>query len=280
MTKRITLPLKWHGGKFYLAKKIVALMPEHLNYVEPYFGGGAVLFAKNPEGTSEIVNDINSTLINFWNVLRVTEDFQRFRRACGATPFSDLMWTEANKHILQSGDSKESFLAQDQVRWAWMFFIRCRQSLSGRMKSFTGITKTRVRRGMNNEVSAWLTAVEGLPEVHARLKRVLILNRKALDVIQEFNHKHTLFYLDPPYLSETRTSPDVYDYEMTKDDHTELLDLLVRHGLKGKFMISGYRSDLYDRLLNAWNRHEFDLPNNSSSSKKKERKIECVWTNF
>ena len=36
-------PLKWHGGKYYLASKIIGLMPSHLHYVEPYFGGGAVL---------------------------------------------------------------------------------------------------------------------------------------------------------------------------------------------------------------------------------------------
>ena len=33
-------PLKSHGGKHYLAAQIVALMPPHLHYVEPYFGGG------------------------------------------------------------------------------------------------------------------------------------------------------------------------------------------------------------------------------------------------
>ena len=37
------LPLKWHGGKYYLAAKIVRLMPPHIHYVEPFFGGGAVL---------------------------------------------------------------------------------------------------------------------------------------------------------------------------------------------------------------------------------------------
>ncbi len=41
-------PLKWYGGKHYLAKQIIELMPPHLHYVEPYFGGGAVLFARDP----------------------------------------------------------------------------------------------------------------------------------------------------------------------------------------------------------------------------------------
>ena len=76
----MNLPLKWHGGKYYLASKIVGLMPSHLHYVEPFFGGGAVLLARDPEddglwlfpnkGVSEVVNDINGSLINFWRVLQ------------------------------------------------------------------------------------------------------------------------------------------------------------------------------------------------------------------
>ena len=64
-----SLPIKWHGGKSYLADKIISLMPEHVHYVEPYFGGGFVLFRKACEGVSEVVNDLNSELTTFWDVL-------------------------------------------------------------------------------------------------------------------------------------------------------------------------------------------------------------------
>jgi D12 class N6 adenine-specific DNA methyltransferase len=57
---RISPPLKWHGGKWYLAPKIVALMPAHVHYVEPFAGGLSVLLAKDPAGVSEVVNDIRS----------------------------------------------------------------------------------------------------------------------------------------------------------------------------------------------------------------------------
>lgn len=40
MSNQLTQPIKWHGGKHYLAPKIVALMPRHLHYVEPFGGGG------------------------------------------------------------------------------------------------------------------------------------------------------------------------------------------------------------------------------------------------
>jgi DNA adenine methylase len=79
---RLTAPLKWHGGKHYLASRIVALMPPHLHYVEPFAGGLAVLLARDPDdpdkwmpphkGVSEVVNDLDGRLINFWRVLRAS----------------------------------------------------------------------------------------------------------------------------------------------------------------------------------------------------------------
>ena len=83
-------PLKWHGGKHYLADRIIALMPKHTHYVEPYFGGGAVLLRKNPEGVSEVVNDLNGELTHFWMVLQQPSEFEKFRRVVEATPFIEI----------------------------------------------------------------------------------------------------------------------------------------------------------------------------------------------
>src|SRR5215469_14750917 len=102
-------PLKWHGGKHYLARRIVALMPPHLHYVEPYFGGGSVLLARQPqepslwmgehEGVSEVVNDLNGRLVNFWRVLQDEEKFTRFRRIVEATALARPEWEAAHNHV-------------------------------------------------------------------------------------------------------------------------------------------------------------------------------------
>lgn len=47
-SEKVHQPLKWWGGKKYLAPRIIDLMPKHLHYVEPYGGGLAVLLNKNP----------------------------------------------------------------------------------------------------------------------------------------------------------------------------------------------------------------------------------------
>ena len=59
MKTAVASPLKWHGGKSYLAGRIVAMMPAHTHYVEPYAGGLSVLLAKEPEGVSEVVTDLD-----------------------------------------------------------------------------------------------------------------------------------------------------------------------------------------------------------------------------
>ncbi len=270
-------PLKYHGGKSYLAPKIVALMPKHLHYVEPYFGGGSVLFAKDPEGISEVANDLDYGLMRFWTVLQDPRLFQIFKRRVEATPFSEFEWS-VSKAMVGKLDKEN---AGDIVYEAIHFFITCRQSLAGRGKSFAPLSKTRVRRGMNEQASAWLSAIEGLPEVHKRLQRVVILNREALDVIQEQDGPDTLFYLDPPYLHETRVGTDEYGLnEMSYTDHEALVDLLC--DIKGKFLLSGYYSNLYDdrACFRGWHRHQFDLPNNAAGGKTKRRMTECLWTNF
>src|SRR5438105_101804 len=150
---RVSPPLKWHGGKWYLAPKIVALMPKHLHYVEPFAGGLSVLLAKDPHGVSEVVNDVDRQLTNFWQIMQQERSFDSFRRILQAVPFSESEWKSAD------------LPSQDPIEAAVRFFIRCRQSLAGRMDCFALLSRTRTRRAMNEQASAWLNAVEGLSAV-------------------------------------------------------------------------------------------------------------------
>ena len=266
----ITQPLKWAGGKNYLAERIIALMPPHLHYVEPYFGGGAVLLQKDPQGVSEVVNDVNRELTNFWQVLQLENYFAPFVRRMQAMPMSEWEW-----NFTATGNA-----AEDCVQRACDFFVRCRQSRSGMFKDFATLSRTRTRSGMNEQASAWLNAVEGLPAVHARLKRVVILNRDATDVIRQQDGERSLFYCDPPYVHETRSTKDLYAHEMTVEQHAELLDTLA--SIKGKFLLSGYHCGQYDRAaaLNGWRCHDFEIDNKLSGGKTKAKEIEAVWCNF
>jgi len=265
---RVASPLKWHGGKAHLASKIVALMPPHTHYVEPFAGGLSVLLAKDPAGVSEVVNDLDGRVANFWAAIRDPETFARFARLVAAVPFVEAEWDKA--------DGPHT----DPVAAAVAFFVRCRQSLAGRMAGFAPLSRNRTRGGMNEQASAWLSAVEGLPAVHERLKRVVILNRPALDVIRRQDGPGTLFYLDPPYLHSTRATTGEYAHEMTEEQHTDLCTAIRK--CAGKVLLSGYPSELYRSQLEAegWHRTDFEVANSAAGGKAKRRMTECVWTNF
>jgi DNA adenine methylase len=146
------------------------------------------------------------------------------------------------------------------------------------MNGFTSITRNRTRRGMNGNVSEWLGAVEGLPAVHQRLRRVAIENWDAIRLIEREDGPQTLFYCDPPYAAETRAFPDIYAHEMDPDAHARLLAVLRK--CKGKVMLSGYHCPLYDRELRRWTLHEFKQSNHAAGGKKKRRMTECLWCNW
>jgi DNA adenine methylase len=271
-------PLKYHGGKHYLTNPIGALMRPHRTYVEPYCGSARVFFARDPddrrlwlpphEGVSEVLNDLDGRLTNFFRVLQRPDTRERLLQQVEFTGFNEREWQEA---ALRLDDP-------DPVTAAHAFFVRNRLSHAGRMEDFAGITKTRLRRGMNEQVSALDTAVSGLSLVAARLSRALILNRPALKVVDQFDDPDALIYFDPPYLPGTRSAPEVYRHEMPEADHRKLLARLQT--LRAKAILSGYPSKLYDDALKDWNRYEKDVPNHAAGGKKKERETEVLWCNF
>lgn len=270
--------IKIFGGKTYLADWIISLIPSHTTFCEPFFGGGAVLFKKECQGISEVVNDIDGHLINFWKVLQLPHLFEIFKRHIEAIPFSQKEWQIS--HNLEECLGYNELCNDGRVFRAINFFVNCRQSMGGMGKSFAPISKSRTRRGMNEQVSSWLSAVEGLPEVHNRLKRILILNMNAIQVINNLDCPNCVFYLDPPYLPETRTAKKVYKYEMSLQQHIELLNVL--ENIKGKFILSGYESELYNSWAgkNKYRVEKKEISNHAAKSDKKRRMVECLYMNY
>ena len=67
-------PITYYGGKQQLSSTILGMIPSHRIYVEPYFGGGAVFFAKG-KSYLEVINDINDRLVTFYEVCQSDKDF-------------------------------------------------------------------------------------------------------------------------------------------------------------------------------------------------------------
>ena len=265
MPKALRPPIKIHGGKRYLASRIIELFPEHETYVEP-FGGAASVLLNKPPAPVEVYNDLDQRLTRLFWVLREKGD--EFRRLLSLTPYSEVEFEDA---VEQSYDPVEQ-ARRDFVRWC--------QSIGGRGDAFS-YTLHRVRRGMADVVSGYLSMIdEQLPAIIERLRTVQIVNRPAVDVIKAWDSPTTLCYCDPPYVFETRheNSRDVYGHEMTDADHRELADTLK--ACESKVILSGYPSPIYEELYAGWRTVTFDLANHAAGGKEKARKQEVLWMNW
>jgi len=210
----ITQPIKYHGGKHYLAAWLHGLAPSSYVHRVHVFAGGLGEFWTWPhEDVSEVVNDVYGHVANFYWVLRDPVLFAKFERLASVQPLSQEDW-EAARQALPDGEPE-----RPDVDAAFAFFVAVRMSRQGLMRDFATLSRNRTRRGMNEQASAWLSAVDGLRDVHERLSRVAIIRDDFERVIQQQDGPHTLFYCDPPYLAETRVTIGDYAREFSAADH-------------------------------------------------------------
>ncbi|MCG7551586.1 DNA adenine methylase [Pseudoalteromonas sp. Of7M-16] len=95
------------------------------------------------------------------------------------------------------------------------------------------------------------------------------------EYLRTFDYKNNgriLMYLDPPYMHETRTSKARYEYELTDEEHKELLKIVLE--LPCYIMLSGYRNPLYNDMLSDW--WSVDIQAMSRGGVR----TETVWCNF
>jgi len=218
-------PITYYGGKQMLAKQIVSLLPEHKIYCEPFFGGGAVFFAKR-KSYLEVINDTNNKLITFFTVLR--DDYRNLNRIITDTLHSEAIH-KAAKDIYNGRSGTVS-----DLELAWSVWVVTNGSFGGNIHggwkwcngtagSHSGI----YLRGKREDISI---------ELHDRIKEVQISCRDAIRVICDRDTAETVFYLDPPYPGCVQGH--YYGYSMT--DLIQLLNQL--QNIKGKFILSNFWS--------------------------------------
>jgi len=264
---RKVIAFGWYGGKFSHLDFLAPLFPEDATHFCDVFGGSAAVLLNVGPYPVETYNDLDSELVNFFQTLRSQR--AKLIEAIRLTPFS--------REELAMACTPERGLSK--LERARRFYVRARQTRTGlAQKSSEGRWAHCVltsRSGMAGAVSRWLGSIEGLPAIAQRLQRVQIENAPALDVIARYDTPETLFYLDPPYVHDARGDTSAYGFEMTNEDHEELAATL--QCVRGRVVLSGYRTDLYDRLFADWRR--VDAPERLCHSVRKPRK-EAAWLNW
>jgi DNA adenine methylase len=247
--KRVMSPLRYYGGKGNLARHIIPLLPDGSIYVEPYCGAASV-FWHLPEGHYgvEVLNDLDGRVINVFRVLQDPQKFKQFAHRVYWTPYSHAEFVRA-LGLLDSVDDVDA---------AWAFYVVTNQVMGGINSHATPGRWGRSFSsgcGMAGTANSWRKRMTRLRAWHERLTRVQIDCRDALEVIGYWDSPRTVFYIDPPYVPDTRKSRSVYRCEADADHHRQLVELLME--IRGSAVVSGYDHPVYKPLEEAgWERYE------------------------
>lgn len=273
-------PIAYFGGKSKLANKLIPLFADHKRYIEVFGGGGSILFAKELS-TIEVYNDLDSALFDFFSVLASRAQFQQFKRLVEAQPFSRQLKIHAARTW-----QREKHVVSRVAKW----YIAMRQGFSGELSETSwGYSVSNGRNGRTQAVGKWIGGIARLPEIHARLQGVQLDHRDFRRILVAYDKPDTFFYMDPPYVPDSRRSGG-YRCEMTIEDHVDMVQMLLE--VKGKVMLSGYATDLYKPLQKAgWTRREFATICTAAAHTratglqgkgvgKKQKRTEVIWANY
>jgi DNA adenine methylase len=259
-------PFAYFGGNTTLAERIVALLPPHLHYVEPFCGSLSVLLAK-PPAKMETVNDLDQELMTFWRVLR--DRPEDLVRVCALTPHSRAEYVASAARA-----------AGDELELARLVWVRLSQGRGLTLREGkTGWKHYVYPAGSSLGMPGYLEAyVDRMAAAAERLRAVSLECMPALDLIAKYGAEPgALLYVDPPYLGSTRDERNNYRHEMKSEaDHRALAEAV--HAAAAAVVVSGYASDLYDRELYAgWDRTTLAAFTGNSSGVR--TRTEVMWSN-
>lgn len=226
-----------------LAPWIIKHFPPHKIYVEPYMGAASVLMRK-PRAQAEVINDLDGEIVNVFRVLRDPVAAEHLVRLLELTPW-------ARREFFATYDEPVA----DSIEQARRTIVRT-------FMAFGTTSRRRNRTGFRGKCylehrtgpADWVNYPAAVKTFVARLRGVCIEEMDALYVIRQQDTEETLFYVDPPYPLDTRTSVQwpsrnerAYIHDLSDDEHRELAGVL--RGVKGMVVLSGYPCELYDLEL-------------------------------
>ena len=257
-------PLTYYGGKQKLSKLIVSLIPKHNLYCEPFFGGGAVFFAKNSSNI-EVINDTNGELMNFYKIIRTK--FKKLEKEIHYTLHS----REYHKTARIILDHPQLF---DEVKRAWAIWTVANQSYASKLNGSWGYDRNENRSAKQLH----LKRISFTNEFAKRLENTQIECADALEIIRSRDNKDSFFYCDPPYINTNQGHYKGYN----EADFEKLLKVLSE--IKGKFLLSSYPSEILAEYLKKykWSIRKIDVSLSlaTNSNEKIKRKIEVITANY
>ena len=244
-------PITYWGGKQQLTKTILSLIPDHRRYDEPFFGGGAIFFAKKPSQI-EFINDINGEMVNFYKTMK--RKFPELKDEVDCTLHSELQHHQAK-------DIYSNPLSHSDVMRAWAVWMLSKQSIYSILTNGWSVSIDK------NKAKQIQWSKESFTILYARrLERTSIFCRDAINVIESTDTPTTFHYVDPPYFNSNLGHYTGY----SETDFIRLLDVLSQ--VKGKFMLSSYPSKILSEHTekNKWHTISINMHRSSGNGNKTE----------
>jgi DNA adenine methylase len=234
-------PISYYGGKQNMLRHIMPLLPADFNlYCEPFVGGGAVFWFKEPSKV-EVINDTNKELINFYEVVK--NEFIELEKLIRITLHSRSLFNDArviyeNPHMFSG------------IKRAWAVWVLSTQGFASKIDGSWGydLQKSTVAIKIQNKKNSFTE------DLAIRLQNVQMECTDALRIIRSRDRKDAFFYCDPPYYNSDCGHYDGY----TIEDFEMLLKQLSN--LEGRFLLSSYPSEILSSYVaeHGWYQKSFE----------------------
>lgn len=264
-TKRENLsPLfKWTGGKRREIKFFEDMFPEYVlknesyNYVEPFMGGGAVFWYLNNHAGTNVINDYDRDLINFYEqVKQQSPDFLKsvFESSQLYTANDEQAHSvqEANYYYWRNMDKNDGLKNLSDEQRAARFWIVNQLAFSG-MRRFNSKGEFNVPYGHYKNLNS--SALNSDKHVEL-LRHTEIRNGDYKQVILDNDKENTFIFLDPPYTRVMNTYSA--DNEFGLDKQQELADTL-KNLKNAQFMVVINKDETTYGLYKDYIRKTYDL---------------------
>lgn len=216
--------LKWAGGKTQMLNDLLPKVPSSYgHYIEPFFGGGAMFFALQPENA--IIADSNPELINMYRQI--------------ADHVNDVI-----SHLRKYNNTQEIFYTVREQEWTALSETEAAaRTIFLNHTCFNGLYRVNKQGKFNVPYGKYknpkICDEEGLYAASEALKKAKILCGDYLLVLEHYAQQGDFVFLDPPYLpiSEYADFKRYTKEQFYEEDHVELAKMIMRLHERGCHVI-------------------------------------------
>ena len=216
--------LKWAGGKTQMLNDLLPKVPSSYGrYIEPFFGGGAMFFALQPENA--IIADSNPELINMYRQVAANVD-------------------EVIQYLKKYENTSEMFYTVREQEWTQLPKAEAAaRTIFLNRTCFNGLYRVNKQGKFNVPYGKYanpkICDEDGLKAASEALKKAEILCGDYLLVLDHYAQPGDFVFLDPPYLpiSEYADFKRYTKEQFYEEDHIELAKIIMRLQERGCHII-------------------------------------------